>query len=500
MDESNTRQSSKLSLGSSPSVLSGDEEELGEPLTPTENLNEDELSALNNILRAGSSCSPSNEDDDNLSLSSISNDPQPSRVASPEKQTARKRKKGAKGEENNKKRSDSETETRSERKPTKRKKQAEDTKEREEQQEINEIKEEKEEEKVSIDEEEAEHNDDYQQKHKEALAALTHIELEFARLRDKMYQEKMLELNNEALMIANGTHPELLSLVAEIEERKMKRINSAKEWRRYQHANFKRQYEGLEYQANIHFISQKNALRRGLLNSINNKKWSIENERSYVLSLPKNISLQEDDSFSRDLLRQFDKRRSRLHFELGLLSEVLNVYSPNFESSTAEEPIREQSEGEDLSIREIRDSDSNSRQRTSSASDLLKRSSAFLRSKFESLKSNKRSSTASFTPSHRQPTKVMMKTTITLQPQQQTVSAPFIPPTITQYPPKPLVYSPVEPMHEPITQSKQLFHRISMPLLKSSNQHHHSEHPNTSRPTRRRSEPDNHNKFKKKID
>jgi hypothetical protein len=123
-----------------------------------------------------------------------------------------------------------------------------------------------------------------------------------------------------------------------------------------------------------------------------------------------------------------------------------------------------------------------------------------LRSKFESLKSNKRSSTASSTPSHRQPTKVMMKTTITLQPQQQTVSAPFIPPTITQYPPKPLVYSPVEPMHEPITQSKQLFHRISMPLLKSSNQHHHSEHPNTSRPTRRRSEPDNHNKFKKKID
>ncbi|KAG1049969.1 hypothetical protein G6F43_007731 [Rhizopus delemar] len=295
MDESNTRQSSKLSLGSSPSVLSGDEEEFGEPLTPTENLNEDELSALNNILRAGSSCSTSNEDDDNLSHSSISNDPQPSRVASPEKQTARKRKKGAKGEENNKKRSDSETETRSERKPTKRKKQTEDTKQREEQQVNNEIREEKEEEKVSVDEEEAEHNDDYQQKHKEALAALTHIELEFARLRDKMYQEKMLELNNEALMIANGTHPELLSLMAEIEERKMKRINSAKEWRRYQYANFKRQYEGLEYQANVHFISQKNALRRGLLNSINNKKWSIENEHRLLFIEKREMILQKKE-------------------------------------------------------------------------------------------------------------------------------------------------------------------------------------------------------------
>lgn len=69
-----------------------------------------------------------------------------------------------------------------------------------------------------------------------------------------MYQEKMSELNEEAIMIANGTHPELISLMAEIEEKKGKRINSAEAWRRHQYANFKRQYEGFEYQANIHFI------------------------------------------------------------------------------------------------------------------------------------------------------------------------------------------------------------------------------------------------------
>jgi hypothetical protein len=34
------------------------------------------------------------------------------------------------------------------------------------------------------------------------------------------------------------------------------------------------------------------------------------------LSLPSEI---EHDTFSTDLLRQFDKRRSKLHFELGLL-------------------------------------------------------------------------------------------------------------------------------------------------------------------------------------
>jgi hypothetical protein len=69
-----------------------------------------------------------------------------------------------------------------------------------------------------------------------------------------MYEEKMLELNEEAIMIANGTHPELVTLMAEIEEKKGKRIHSAEAWRKHQHANFKQQFEGFEYQANIHFI------------------------------------------------------------------------------------------------------------------------------------------------------------------------------------------------------------------------------------------------------
>lgn len=55
-------------------------------------------------------------------------------------------------------------------------------------------------------------------------------------------------------MIANGTHPELVTLMAEIEEKKGKRIHSAEAWRKHQHANFKQQFEGFEYQANIHFI------------------------------------------------------------------------------------------------------------------------------------------------------------------------------------------------------------------------------------------------------
>lgn len=69
-----------------------------------------------------------------------------------------------------------------------------------------------------------------------------------------MYQEKMAELNEEAIMIANGTHPELITLMAEIEEKKGRRISTAEAWRKCQHTNFRRQFEGFEYQANVHFI------------------------------------------------------------------------------------------------------------------------------------------------------------------------------------------------------------------------------------------------------
>ncbi|EIE79477.1 hypothetical protein RO3G_04182 [Rhizopus delemar RA 99-880] len=63
-----------------------------------------------------------------------------------------------------------------------------------------------------------------------------------------------------------------------------------------------------------------------------------------------------------------------------------------------------------------------------------------------------------------------------------------MPPTITHYPPKPLVYSPIEPLQPP--SNKHLFHRLSMPLMKAYN-HHSSDHRFIRR---RKSEPENKTK------
>ncbi|KAG2232045.1 hypothetical protein INT48_009393 [Thamnidium elegans] len=258
-EEITTRQSSKLSLGSSPSVLSADEQlEAGSPGSlSNEEVSDDDLHTEQD------SASPLSSVPDDFPLSRSASPELPMRrnkedVSSPNKKT--KSDKVQPAIEDQKDTSSDDLKKSLLDTPTEQNGDCEDTK------------------MISEPQENDDH--DYQQRHKEALDALTHIEVEFARLRDKMYEEKMSELNEEAMMIANGTHPELVTLMAEIEEKKGKRIHSAEAWRKHQHANFKQQFEGFEYQANIHFISQKNALRRDLLSSINGKRWNIEDERT----------------------------------------------------------------------------------------------------------------------------------------------------------------------------------------------------------------------------
>ncbi|RUP50151.1 Sds3-like-domain-containing protein, partial [Jimgerdemannia flammicorona] len=165
-------------------------------------------------------------------------------------------------------------------------------------------------------------DDEYQRRHREALQALTQIEIEFAKLRDKMYHEKLAELDQEVVMINNGkhqtflhiqslsseilhekldwtgpfchfhsylpsnayagTHPELAAFMAEIEEKRRKRLETADAWKRYQQWSYQRQYEGFEYQANVHFVSEKSSLRRELISNLSAKQWKLEEEHNLL--------------------------------------------------------------------------------------------------------------------------------------------------------------------------------------------------------------------------
>ncbi|CAO0800463.1 unnamed protein product [Mucor circinelloides] len=250
----------------------------------------------------------------------------------------------------------------------------------------------------------------------------------------------------------------------------------------------------------------------------------------HKLSLPKSLTSSTDsDAFSKDLLRQFDKKRSRLHFELGFASQEPSpessiITTPATNDYQYEEPIQldQQEEEEEEIAAAARTTEGSIRQRStaskrsSSASDLLRRSSAYLKSKFDLIKKNK-SHDDYFNDHHHhhhdntppditdKPTKLFMKTTISIPSTTATKPNHTIasnPPTITQYPPKPLVYSPIEPIPHMQHESKTLLHRISMPLMRVYNQDNASLTRNKSITSlvnrRRKSEPDQHTKRKLK--
>ncbi|KAI8989566.1 hypothetical protein BDB01DRAFT_848727 [Pilobolus umbonatus] len=232
--------------------------------------------------------------------------------------------------------------------------------------------------------------------------------------------------------------------------------------------------------------------------------------------MPSGISLSHE-SFATELLRHFDKRRSQLHEELILNEDNnmdTNLYSMHSHhhtssqhshslqqvtsnSSSSHESSIENGAAQDLYIEQ--------QEKQRSAGDLIRKSSSYIRSRFIegsksteaqleqsrasmfnswSLKRKKKNSRSDRdyiyrdsnsslpTPSY-QLSKVAIRTTIIIPSYNYAdntnthyTTTTVQPPVITHYPPKPLKYSPIEPLPEYTGTTKKLLHRLSMPLLK----------------------------------
>ncbi|KAL9545690.1 hypothetical protein MBANPS3_007026 [Mucor bainieri] len=287
------------------------------------------------------------------------------------------------------------------------------------------------------------------------------------------------------------------------------------------------------------------------------------------LPMPSGISITSHDSFTKDLLYQFDKRRSQLLSHNDYISSSIEnsihqqspKSSPSISatgpaaasalqrSSTSVSSLSNSHSTETTATGEhannhvlieqereiIQGNHKNNNNRRRSAGDLLRKSSLYLRNKFNegfhhnthleqqqqqqqmqhiedqhgaslfnswTLKKkskrrnahdvfkNKSLSSASIpsppsphTQQRQQLSKIAINTTINIQPlnhanNKSNSKNPIQPPIITQYPPKPLKYSPVEPLPDDddngnsstgaalhYKKSKTL-HRLSLPLLK----------------------------------
>ncbi|EPB87870.1 hypothetical protein HMPREF1544_05277 [Mucor circinelloides 1006PhL] len=307
--------------------------------------------------------------------------------------------------------------------------------------------------------------------------------------------------------------------------------------------------------------------------------------------MPSGISITSHDSFTKDLLYQFDKRRSQLlsneehiassignsiHQQSPKLSSLIAATGPTASSAIQKSSTLASSSSHSHSTettatgenatnhvlieqeREIiQGNNKNNSNRRRSAGDLLRKSSLYLRNKFNegfhhnthleqqqhiedqhgaslfnswTLKKKKKRRNAqdvfqnsaasislppSLPPTQQQLSKIAINTTINIQPLNHTNNKsnsknPIQPPIITQYPPKPLKYSPVEPLPDDdddannndngnsstgaalhYKKSKTL-HRLSLPLLKLTAQQQQQQQQQQSENTlqRRRSDSD----------
>ncbi|KAF9584585.1 hypothetical protein BGW38_005922 [Lunasporangiospora selenospora] len=116
------------------------------------------------------------------------------------------------------------------------------------------------------------------QLHKDALEALTSIEVEFASLRDKMYEERMLELEKEVEMIHAGTHPELTALMQEIEHKREQRLRVADMGKKYKKDIAQHEYDIAEYNAHCTYQSGKRNSRVDMMRTLGRKQRQLKLE------------------------------------------------------------------------------------------------------------------------------------------------------------------------------------------------------------------------------
>ncbi|PVG03743.1 hypothetical protein CPB86DRAFT_821838 [Serendipita vermifera] len=116
----------------------------------------------------------------------------------------------------------------------------------------------------------------------DALDALANLELKFALVRQRIYQDKMEELGREEKLVKNGTHPELLHTYEELKKRKERRVTLA-DLKRKRESDLAALIRSTEEDAVwTWWMIQKDVLQSTLISEASRKRRRVERERRAI--------------------------------------------------------------------------------------------------------------------------------------------------------------------------------------------------------------------------
>eukprot|EP00127_Corallochytrium_limacisporum_P006510 Clim_evm41s229 gene=Clim_evmTU41s229 len=130
-----------------------------------------------------------------------------------------------------------------------------------------------------------------ERKWRETMESMQAIEEEFSALKDRLYKEKLVELEEEMDQLKNGMHLDLLYYIQVLDQKRTERIKAAELYRRYQIENINAQYLFDKREAESSFQESKQEHYHTLLKILQEKRQKLEEEKTVM-----DISSISDDT------------------------------------------------------------------------------------------------------------------------------------------------------------------------------------------------------------
>jgi len=168
----------------------------------------------------------------------------------------------------------------------------------------------------------------------DCLANMSKIEKEFSDLRDKLFEEKLQALKKEYEQVQKDGHPEQLKKIQELEQQKISKITSSDLWKQYQLNNINSMYEAEKRQAEDEFKSEKEELKRRLLNEIIDKQRKLEEEKS-------SMSLEDGSETRSNFTRKLRRRAYEPTPTAASANQLRKKHTPQINYTLKESEIME---------------------------------------------------------------------------------------------------------------------------------------------------------------
>lgn len=160
-----------------------------------------------------------------------------------------------------------------------------------------------------------------QKERKEAIQFLTEIEIDFAKLRDRLYEDKMARFKSELEMCLNGSHPELQNVYSKIDSHREEKIRLASLSQKYKFECIDRKTRAQRTSIHQQFFKRSSDFKSSYLKEITQEWYKINKERRIMDSLVPEYSYKIPE-FVEDLVDQ----RAQVNEEISILTGLKKYY------------------------------------------------------------------------------------------------------------------------------------------------------------------------------